>query len=75
MELSSVGKFLVVAGLGVALVGVILMLAPRIPWLGHLPGDISIERGNFRFYFPLGTLIVVSVLLTIALNVILRLRR
>jgi hypothetical protein len=39
-------------------------LAPSIPWIGKLPGDIVIERGNFRFYFPLATCIVLSVLLT-----------
>ena len=56
---------LLVMGLVVALVGGVLMLAGRVPWLGRLPGDIYVERGNWSFYFPLMTSIVVSVLLTL----------
>jgi len=44
---------------------VVLMLAGRVPWLGRLPGDISIQRGNWSFYFPIVTSLVVSVLLTL----------
>ena len=56
--------FLVVVGLIIAGIGVVWLLAPSIPWLGKLPGDIRIERENFRFYFPAATCIVVSLLLT-----------
>jgi hypothetical protein len=45
-------------------IGVVWLFAPAIPWLGKLPGDIRIERENFRFYFPVVTCIVASVLLT-----------
>ena len=45
--------------------GAIFLLAPKLPWLGHLPGDISYKRGNFSFYFPLGTCILISVVLTL----------
>lgn len=62
--MNDLGKTLVVMGLVVALVGVILMLAVRVPWLGRLPGDIYVQRGNWSFYFPLATSIIVSVLLT-----------
>jgi len=57
------------AKLGVALVviGVLVQFAGRIPWLGRLPGDISIQRENFSFYFPLTTSIVVSVVLSLLL--------
>jgi hypothetical protein len=57
-----VGKILVVVGLLITLAGVLLMLG--VP-LGRLPGDITYERGNTRFYFPLTTSIVVSVVLTL----------
>ncbi|TMA66034.1 MAG: DUF2905 domain-containing protein [Deltaproteobacteria bacterium] len=50
------------------LIGVLLVLAPRIPWLGRLPGDVLIRRGTFTFYFPLVTCLVVSVILTLILN-------
>jgi hypothetical protein len=62
--MNDLGKALVVMGLVVALVGVVLMLAGRVPGLGRLPGDIYIQRGNWAFYFPLATSILISVLLT-----------
>ncbi len=58
------GWILIVVGLGIVAMGAIWLLAPAIPWLGKLPGDISIERAHFRFYFPLATCIVLSLLLT-----------
>ena len=63
------GKILVGVGLLIALAGVLLMLG--VP-LGRLPGDISYERGNTRFYFPLTTSIVVSVVLTLLLALLRR---
>ena len=59
------GKSLVVIGLLIAVIGVVLVLAGRVPWLGRLPGDIHIQRGNWSFYFPVVTSLVVSVLLTL----------
>jgi uncharacterized protein HemY len=58
------GKFLVVAGLVIAAIGAAVMLG--LP-LGRLPGDIAVRRGNFSFYFPLTTSIVVSIVLTLLL--------
>ena len=46
------------------MIGVIWLLAPSIPWLGRLPGDIVIERENFRFYFPLMTCVLLTLLVT-----------
>lgn len=62
--MNDIGKMLVLAGLVMAGVGALLWLGPKVPWLGRLPGDISVERSNFRFYFPLTTCIIVSLLLT-----------
>jgi hypothetical protein len=62
---SDTGKLLIVFGLLIAAVGVVLVLAGRLPWLGRLPGDISIQRGNWTFYFPLATSILVSLVLTL----------
>jgi hypothetical protein len=62
---SDIGKLLVVFGLVIALVGVLLLLAGRLPWLGRLPGDIHIQRGNWTFYFPLATSLIVSIVLTL----------
>jgi hypothetical protein len=70
--MQDLGRFLIVAGCVLAVVGVVLLLVPRIPWLGHLPGDIIVRRENFTFHFPIVTSIVVSIVLTLLLNLFLR---
>ena len=67
--IGSLGRVLLAVAAVLALVGLVLVLAERFPGLriGRLPGDIRVERGNFRFYFPLATSVVVSVVLTLAL--------
>ena len=59
------GWMLLVLGLLIAGVGLIWILAPSIPWPGRLPGDIRIERENFRFYFPLATCLLLSLVLSL----------
>jgi len=59
------GKILLVAGLILAGIGLLLMLAGRIGWIGRLPGDIIIKRENITFYFPLATCILISVVLAV----------
>lgn len=66
------GRTLLVLGAVIAAVGGVLLLAGQIPWLGRLPGDISFQRGNFRFYAPLATSLLISVLLTVVLNLLAR---
>jgi len=63
--LSELGRVVLVTGVVLVVVGLLLQFAGRIPWLGRLPGDIAIERGNFRFYFPIVTCLLVSLLLTL----------
>ena len=63
-DLPQVGRLLAAAGVVLLVVGVGLMLGPRVPWLGRLPGDILIERPGFRFYFPLTTCVLLSLLAT-----------
>jgi len=65
--MSDLGRFLIVIGLLLVGVGVALLLAPNMPWLGKLPGDFSFQRGRFSFYFPLGTCILISLVLTLIL--------
>ncbi|RPI35398.1 MAG: DUF2905 domain-containing protein [Nitrospiraceae bacterium] len=60
-----IGKVLIAAGAVLALIGLVMLLSGRIPWLGKLPGDILIERKNFTVYFPLATSILISILLTL----------
>jgi formate hydrogenlyase subunit 3/multisubunit Na+/H+ antiporter MnhD subunit len=61
------GKILIVIGLGLAAVGVLLLLADKIPFLGRLPGDIVVKKDNFSFYFPLTTCLIVSIVLSLLL--------
>jgi len=58
-------KMLIAAGLALVFVGGLFLLSEKIPWLGHLPGDISIQRKNVHFYFPLGTCLLLSMILTL----------
>jgi hypothetical protein len=71
VDLSSVGRYLLIAAALIAVVGVVLLAVGKglIP---RLPGDIAIERKNFRIYFPLGTSILISLVLTVLLNLFLR---
>ena len=67
------GRLLVIIGLVIAFVGGVILIAARyFPWLGNLPGDFRIESENFRVYFPLATMILISILGTILLNVVIR---
>jgi hypothetical protein len=69
--MSELGKILVGLGLVVVLLGVILLLAGnlsgKVPWLGRLPGDMYIDRGNWKFYFPLTTSLLISVVVSLLL--------
>jgi hypothetical protein len=65
--MNGLGKTLIIFGLLIALAGVVITLAGKLPWLGRLPGDIYIKRDRFTFYFPLATSILVSLLLSFLL--------
>jgi Protein of unknown function (DUF2905) len=70
----ALGKAMLVIGASIAAVGAIVLLASRFG-VSRLPGDIVVRRGNFRLYAPIGVMILVSVVLTIVLNLIARFRR
>ncbi len=61
------GKILIYVGILLVIIGLVVTLMGRIPWLGHLPGDIAIQRGRFTFYFPLTTCILISVIVSLVL--------
>jgi uncharacterized protein HemY len=63
--LFSLGKVLIIIGVVIAGIGIILVLRPEVSWLGKLPGDILIKKDNFRFYFPVTTCIIISIILTL----------
>ena len=58
------GKILLILGILFVVIGLFLMLGPKIPLLGKLPGDFMVRRGNFTLYFPLATSILLSIVLT-----------
>jgi len=66
------GKLLILTGFILIILGLFLVFSGRIPYLGKLPGDIRVERENFVFYFPLATCILLSILLTLILNLVMR---
>jgi hypothetical protein len=68
------GKLLIVVGIICIIAGVLITYADRIPFLGKLPGDIAVEKGNLRFYFPIATSIVLSLLVSLILYLIQRFR-
>jgi hypothetical protein len=65
------GKLLIIGGIIIVLVGIIFyFFHDKLRWIGHLPGDIRVERENFRFYLPITTMILFSLLLTVIMNII-----
>jgi hypothetical protein len=70
VPVGDLGRFLVVVGMLIIAVGLVLIVMGRVPWIGRLPGDISIQRGNWSFYFPLTTSILISVILSLVLYLI-----
>ena len=70
--MKSLGMLLLIAGCITAVIGLALIFAPKVPWLGHLPGDINYEGKNASFHFPVVTCIVLSIILTVVLNLVLR---
>jgi hypothetical protein len=68
---SDTGKYIIIAGIMIVLLGVIIyFFHDKLNWIGRLPGDIRIDRGNFKFYFPITTMILFSLLITIVIQLI-----
>jgi hypothetical protein len=62
--LGALSKMLILLGVFIILIGVLLLLGEKIPWIGRLPGDIIIKKEKFSFYFPITTSILISIILT-----------
>lgn len=76
MDLQTLGRWILVAGAALIILGGVLLLLSRVPFLknlGNLPGDIRIEGENFSCFAPIVSMIIISILLSLALNIILRL--
>jgi uncharacterized protein HemY len=59
------GRSLIYIGIVLVILGLLFFLGGKIPWLGHLPGDIYIQRGRFTFYFPVTTCLLISIIMTL----------
>ncbi len=63
--MNALGRMLIFLGAVLIVVGLFFVFAPKIPFIGRLPGDIYVKRDNFTFYFPVTTSIIISVILTL----------
>ncbi len=70
---SQIGKYVIVTGIIIVVIGVVIyFFSNKLNWIGRLPGDIRIEKENFRFYFPITTMIIASILVSIIIQIIKR---
>jgi hypothetical protein len=70
---SETGKYIVIIGVIIVLAGIAIWLFhDKLHWIGRLPGDIRVEKENFRFYFPITTMILLSLLITVIVQIIKR---
>jgi uncharacterized membrane protein len=64
-------RILIIAGIVLIIIGIIwYFFADKLTWLGRLPGDIRVEKENFKFYFPFSTMILISLILSLLLHLI-----
>ncbi len=73
--MGEIGRWLIGLGSLLVIVGTFLLLVGRLPWLGQLPGDIRVEREHVRVFIPLGTMLIMSLVLTVIINIIARIWR
>ncbi len=73
MPTSDLARILIAIGVVALVAGIVLLLWPRLPLLGRLPGDLSFHKGNFQVFVPIATSLVLSLVLTVVINVVLRL--
>jgi len=68
---SSIGKLLIIAGIIILIAGIIIyFFSDKLNWFGKLPGDIRVERDNFKVYFPITTMVLLSILVSAILYLI-----
>lgn len=65
--MNPIARLLILAGLVLLAVGILFLLADKVPWLGKLPGDIVVKREKYSFYFPIATCLLISVILSLVM--------
>jgi H+/Cl- antiporter ClcA len=64
------GKYIIIIGIAIVVIGLLVyFFHNKLNWFGKLPGDIRVEKENFRFYFPLATMLLLSLLITLIINI------
>ena len=74
-DFGDLGKWVALTGAALLILGGLIWLMGKVPLLGHLPGDIRFQRGNVSCFFPLATMLILSVLLSLVLNIVIRFLR
>ena len=72
-NLEPFGKILIIVGVFIVVLGILLVFWGKIPFLDRLPGDLFLQKGNLRIIFPIATCLIISAMLTIVVNIIIRL--
>ena len=72
MAIESLGRMIIYIGVLMVLVGGFFILVAKVPWFGRLPGDIVYQREGLKIYVPIATMILVSLILTLLLNIVWR---
>jgi len=72
MATESLGRMILYIGIILVVIGGFFILAAIVPWFGRLPGDLSFRRGGVTIYFPITTMVLVSLVLTLLLNIVWR---
>jgi uncharacterized protein HemY len=72
MNLNIISKIIIIIGISLVILGFLLPYISKIPFIGRLPGDIYIERENFKFYFPLTTSIIISIIISLIIYLLKR---
>lgn len=72
MDFQGTGRILLLSGACLLFLGLLLIFWQRLPFLGRLPGDMFLQKGGFQFFFPLITCIIISIVLTIIMNLVFR---
>ena len=67
-----IGKILIIVGCIIVILGLLLVFHPHIPYFGKLPGDITIKKNSFTLFFPVVSFLLISIILTIVINIIMR---
>jgi hypothetical protein len=70
LGIESIGKSFIFFGIVLIVIGSLFVLFGKVPWFGRLPGDIVIKNDGFTFYFPIATMVILSIAVTVLFNII-----